>query len=329
MTNQSFHLLAIDGGGTKTQAVITDQEGLLIGEGRAGASNYQVVGRETAVATLVASIREALLNTGVFTKETDDLFDKTLANDKPIHFKKIVFALAGIDTTNDESVVREIVIKTLAEIGITYETLLVENDCLSALLGATQNKAGALLISGTGSIVFAHDGEGNFFRTGGWGYRVGDEGSGYWIGKEAIRSVLKMKDGREKETILLALILKKFGFEKVDDLYSWVYSPAYSVDDVSALTTSVEEAYKMGDEVCKTILDRAAAELTLLLEATIEKAGIAQKEFQLLLQGGVLQNNHYVKEKVLDCLQKEVDKVSILHTDEKPIRFIIKRGLAL
>jgi len=316
MNKQSYHLLAVDGGGTKTLAVITDRKGSILGEGKAGASNYQVTGKEMAIKALTASIQEALANVTARTGEM-------------IHFEKTVFALAGIDTSIDEIEVREIVEKTIKQIGLATERLLVENDCLSALLGATQNKAGALLISGTGSIVFAHDGRGNFFRTGGWGYRVGDEGSGYWIGKEAIRSVLKMNDGREKETILTKLILQEFGFKKVEDLYNWVYSSAYCVDDVSALTTLVEEAYKMGDGVSKAILDEAAAELTLLLETTIEKAGIATEEFQLILQGGVIQNNHYIRERVLDRLKEKAEKVKVIDTDQKPITFIIKRGLNL
>lgn len=316
MNDQSFHLLAVDGGGTKTLAVITDSTGSILGEGKAGASNYQVIGKELAIKALVTSIQEALVEVAA-------------RNSGPVQFEKTVFALAGIDTTNDEVEVREIVEETIKQLGLATHMLLVENDCLSALLGATQNKAGALLISGTGSIVFAHDGRGNFFRTGGWGYRVGDEGSGYWIGKEAIRSVLKMNDGREKETILSKLILQKFGFHKVEDLYNWVYSPNYCVDDVGALTTLVEEAYKMGDEVSKGILDDAASELTLLLETTIDKAGIAREEFQLILQGGVIQNNLYIRNRVLDCLKRKAERVKVIDTDQKPITFIIKRGLNL
>jgi N-acetylglucosamine kinase-like BadF-type ATPase len=316
MNDQSFHLLAVDGGGTKTLAVITDSTGSILGEGKAGASNYQVIGKEMSIKALVTSIQEALVEAAAL-------------NGGPVQFEKTVFALAGIDTTNDELEVREIVEETMKQLELATHMLLVENDCLSALLGATQNKAGALLISGTGSIVFAHDGRGNFFRTGGWGYRVGDEGSGYWIGKEAIRSIMKMNDGREKETILSQLILQKFGFQKIEDLYNWVYSPSYCVDDVGALTALVEEAYKMGDQVSKGILDEAAAELTLLLVTTIEKAGIAKEEFQLILQGGVIQNNHYIRNRVLDSLKTRTERVKVLDTDQKPIMFIIKRGLNL
>ncbi|MGN7399471.1 N-acetylglucosamine kinase [Cytobacillus praedii] len=316
MNDQSFHLLAVDGGGTKTLAVITDSTGSILGEGRAGASNYQVIGKEMAIKALVASIQGALAEAAAL-------------NGGPVRFEKTVFALAGIDTSNDELEVQEMVEESIKQLGLATHMLLVENDCLSALLGATQNKAGALLISGTGSIVFAHDGRGNFFRTGGWGYRVGDEGSGYWIGKEAIRSIMKMNDGREKETILSQLILQKFGFQKIEDLYNWVYSPAYCVDDVGALTALVEEAYKLGDKVSQGILDEAAAELTLLLETTIEKAGIAKEEFQLILQGGVIQNNHYIRDRVLDSLKTSAERVKVLDTDQKPITFIIKRGLNL
>src|SRR5690606_14413460 len=122
--------------------------------------------------------------------------------------------------------------ETVNGLPIKIERLLVENDCLSALLGSTQNKAGVLLIAGTGSIVFAHDGNNRIVRSGGWGHRFGDEGSGYWIGKQAIESVLKMQDGRGENTLLAKLVLEKFDFTKIEELYNWAYSDAYSVDDV-------------------------------------------------------------------------------------------------
>lgn len=309
-------LLAVDGGGTKTIAVITDANGAILGRGKAGASNYQVVGEKMAAKALAASIINALNETGLADKDYKRI-------------DKAVFALAGIDTSNDERTVKDIVQKVVRPLSLEIPTLLIENDCLSALLGVTQNKPGILLIAGTGSIVFAHDGKGKFVRAGGWGHRVGDEGSGYWIGKEAIRSVLKMYDGREKNTILAKLILEHFRFANLEDLYNWVYSEDYSVDDVSALTLLVEKACKLGDEVSQSILDRAAEELGHLLQTVIQKADIANDEFYLILQGGVLQHNHYIRENVLMRIKDHSERLKIVTTKDEPIFNIINRGLAI
>nr|WP_309100193.1 BadF/BadG/BcrA/BcrD ATPase family protein [Fredinandcohnia onubensis] len=314
MNKNTIELLAVDGGGTKTLAVLVDANGTILGEGRAGATNYHVAGAIKVKEALDKAILAAFKNAGI---------------DPGSVVKKAVFALAGIDTDNDEKEVSRVVKETVSGLPIKIERLQVENDCLSALLGSTQNKAGVLLIAGTGSIVFAHDGNNRIVRSGGWGHRFGDEGSGYWIGKQAIESVLKMQDGRGEDTLLAKLVLEKFDFTKIEELYNWAYSDSYTVDDVGALATTVDEAFRMGDQVSRRILERAVEELLLLVHTAIENAGIQQNEFDLILQGGVFQNNHYIKNQVRNRIQLSFSKVNMITTTEEPIRSIIKRGLKL
>jgi N-acetylglucosamine kinase-like BadF-type ATPase len=310
MNKNTIKLLSVDGGGTKTLAVLVNEDGTILGKGKAGASNYQVVGAEAAKEALVEAILAAFLDAGGL-----------------MAVEKAVFALAGIDTAKDEKAVAGVVQHAVNELSIEIGSLVVENDCLSALLGATQNKAGILLIAGTGSIVYAHDGNKRIVRSGGWGHRVGDEGSGYWIGKQAIQSVLKMQDGRGEETILSRLVLDKFSFDKIEDLYNWTYSESYSVDDVGALAAVVDEAYRLGDAVSIRILDHAVNELILLLKTAIVKVGIEQDDFELILQGGVFYHNAYIKDQVSERIQQIAPHVKIITSIEEPICYIIKRGL--
>jgi N-acetylglucosamine kinase-like BadF-type ATPase len=310
MNKNTIKLLAVDGGGTKTLAVLVNEDGTILGKGKAGASNYQVVGAEAAKEALIEAILAAFLDAGGL-----------------MAVEKAVFALAGIDTAKDEKGVSGVVQDAVNELSIEIGSLVVENDCLSALLGATQNKAGILLIAGTGSIVYAHDGNKRIVRSGGWGHRVGDEGSGYWIGKQAIQSVLKMQDGRGEETILSRRVLDKFSFDKIEDLYNWTYSDSYSVDDVGALAAVVDEAYQLGDAVSIRILDHAVNELILLLKTAIVKVGIEQDDFELILQGGVFHHNAYIKDQVSERIQQIAPNVKIITSIEEPICYIIKRGL--
>ncbi|MDR7075875.1 N-acetylglucosamine kinase-like BadF-type ATPase [Neobacillus niacini] len=316
MNKNTIELLAVDGGGTKTRAVLVEADGTILGEGKAGASNYHVVGAEGAKKTLVEAVLAAFNDAGI-------------EPDHTVKLNKAVFALAGIDTVIDEKEVAGVVQRAVTALSIEIGRLLVENDCLSTLLGATQNNAGILLIAGTGSIIFAHDGNNRIVRSGGWGHRVGDEGSGYWIGKQAIQAVLKMVDGRGEETLLSKLILEKFNFNKIEDLYNWTYSDSYSVDEVGALAAVVDEAFRLGDTVSKRILDAAVSELLLLIETAIEKADIQQDEFDMIFQGGVFHHNHYIKNQVCQRIQQSTTKVKIRTTTEEPISNIIKRGLVL
>lgn len=315
---KEFPLLAIDGGGTKTIAVITDEKGNVLSTGKSGTANYHVAGKKGAINTLKEVITKAVNNL----KEHyyPDRFVE-------ISFQKCVFALAGIDTSIDQVNVDEIVSQALAKSGVKINKVIIENDALSVLLGATNNQPGAILIAGTGSIVFAHDGKDNYVRTGGLGHRLGDEGSGYWIGKQAISAILKMHDGRGPKTLLQELVLEHFNFTDHEALYNWVYSPDFSIHQVGALAKIVEKANYQEDAVSRTILERSADELYQLVSTAVKRIGITEVPFKLLLLGGVLQNSDFVKGQLLDRVKQTMPDADLLSTHKKPIELIVQRGL--
>ena len=312
-----YPLLAVDGGGTKTIAVIADENGTILAKGYAGTSNYHVAGREGAKNTL----KDAMEN--VFNQLSKDRSH----SGEPVRVKKVVFALAGIDTTIDEKHVKEIVHQALQEKNVDVQEVIVENDALSVLLGSTTNHPGILLIAGTGSIAFAHDGKGNYSRAGGFGHRLGDEGGGYWIGKQAISAVLKMKDGRGKDTLLHDLVLQQFGFTNHEQLYNWVYGPDFSIDQVASLAEIVEKAAEKGDEVSRIILKQAVEELYQLVLTAAKRVHIVDQPSKLLLLGGVLQNGKFIKENLLEKLKEPMPKMEITETNKEPIHYVVKRGL--
>src|SRR5699024_12013755 len=119
-----------------------------------------------------------------------------------------IVALAGIDTEADQINVAKIVKEVLVALNIHFNKLIVENDALSVLFGITKGDPGAILIAGTGAIAFAYDVGNNHVRGRGWGHTVDDKGSGYWIGKEAIRAILKSYDGRGSDTVLSKNVLQ-------------------------------------------------------------------------------------------------------------------------
>src|SRR3954454_15579749 len=127
MNKKTIELLAVDGGGTKTRAVLVSADGTILGEGKAGASNYHVVGAEGAKKALVEAVLAAFMEAGIEPGHT-------------VKLNKAVFALAGIDTVIDEKEVAGVVQRAVTALSIEIGRSLVENDCLSALIGATQNK---------------------------------------------------------------------------------------------------------------------------------------------------------------------------------------------
>jgi len=315
VSRRKFPLLAVDSGGTKTVAVITDERGVFLGIGKAGSSNHQTVGIRRAKQALKTAIQGAL---------------ESVAAEGAVSFRCAVLALAGLDTAADEEEMRAVVDEIAEELSLAIDRRVIENDCLCALLGVVRNRPGILLIAGTGSIVFAHDGRGHYFRTGGWGYRVGDEGSGYWIGNEAIRAVLRMHDGRGKPTLLSEMILRRLGFAGIESLYDWVYSERCSVDDVGALATIVEEAAEQGDSVSLAILDHAACELEQLLLAALRKMRLDEATpCPLILQGGVVQRNEYIRRKIVSGICRTHPQLTLVDNGDDPIHNIVRRGLDL
>lgn len=310
-----FPLLAIDGGGTKTIAVIVDSSGKIISKAKTEGSNYHVVGEERTFHSLHTVIQETV---------------KCLRSDKFNNVNKFqcaVFALAGLDTEKDRLLVEKTVMKVVETLNLNIDKVIVENDGFATLLGATKNLPGALLISGTGSISFAHDGNGKIVRAGGWGFQVGDEGSGYWIGKEAIRSVFRMFDGREKQTILAEKILHYLQFTDIEQLYNWVYKENDPVDQVSRLAQVVEKACHEGDPVSKKILDQAVTELYDLLHTVLLRSNIIETPFTLVLQGGVLKNIGYIREQLINRIEVKIPQARIFLSQVDPIDLIIERGL--
>ncbi|PJO44017.1 N-acetylglucosamine kinase, partial [Lysinibacillus xylanilyticus] len=180
-------LLIIDGGATKTAcALVHAESGEIKYTKSTSGSNYQAIG-----ATSATKILQALLaNVQAFLQQQDDS-----------NIAVATFAMAGIDSPKDHEAVSAIIHNAVSAIQLKIETLIIENDAQATLLGVTAGQAGALLIAGTGAIAYAFNGT-QIVRSGGWGHRAGDEGSGYWLGQEVIRAIFHMEDGRGESTIL-------------------------------------------------------------------------------------------------------------------------------
>ncbi|MFJ7936682.1 N-acetylglucosamine kinase [Sporosarcina sp. NPDC096371] len=266
------YLLAIDGGGTKTVGTLRDNNGVILYEGASTGSNYQVIGA-AAFTQVVQGMLEKLLETF------------------PVSMVDVgVFALAGIDTPEDYAVVHAMIVDVLDELSLTVIDLVVENDAYATLVGVTRNQSGILLIAGTGSIAYAHDGKGIVARSGGWGHRAGDEGSGYWMGKQIVSAIFRMEDGRGPATVLKDKVLAQLGLQTVDDLTAWLYGDQYSVDAVARLSTVLDEAIDLGDGEATRILCEAGDELTGLATAVIHSAKLTDRPCTLYVTGGVLEN---------------------------------------
>ncbi|HEX2248033.1 MAG TPA: BadF/BadG/BcrA/BcrD ATPase family protein, partial [Arthrobacter sp.] len=170
-------LIGLDIGGTKTHAIRLE-DGTVTAEAIAGSANVQNVSRETA-STALAEVFAAL--------GTDA--------------DRVIAGAGGIDTANDADALAALIATFAphADIRAVHDSRLV--------LAAGRARRGIAVIAGTGSAVWGADGTGREARAGGWGHLLGDEGSGYWLGRELVRHALRRHDqGLEPDALTVALL---------------------------------------------------------------------------------------------------------------------------
>jgi N-acetylglucosamine kinase len=269
--------LGLDGGGTKTKATLIDGDAQEIARATSGPSNYHSLGQATMQASLQAAMQQALEQAAV-------TWDDVTA---------IGLGLAGVARPRDFQVVRAL----LTEIAPTT-CLEITHDAETALVGGIGCRHGVALIAGTGAIVYGVNARGQTRRADGWGYLLGDEGSGYWIGREALRATARACDGRDPPTALQSIIMTELDIEACDELVHRVYETSLDVPQIAALAPTVLIAARQGDAVALDILQRASALLGSTLCAVILGLDMAQETFDVVLLGGVLSASALIRERV-------------------------------
>jgi len=257
-----MHVLGIDAGGTKTVCLLADERALILSEGRGPGANLHTAGELGLEKVLHAVMEEAI-------------------GDRAVAPAAICVGMAGVDREDEARTVRAI----MRRLGQRSHTLVV-NDALIALVAGAGDAAGIVIIAGTGSIVYGRNAAGEAARAGGWGHMIGDEGSGYWMGREALAAVMRAADGRGPATELSAEVLAHFAVDDVSRLPRIVYdreTPRAAVADLGPLVQRMADA---GDAVATRILERAADELVLAAKSVASRLEMRGDAFTFFLSGG-------------------------------------------
>ena len=265
------YILAVDGGGTKTDFVLLGRDGRLRRRLRLGPSNYQNIGENAAFAVLSQGVEQLLAKEGIARA------DLTAA----------CLGLAGLDTPTDERVYQDMVRRIFGE---GASRVRIENDCFIALHSGTLGQAGIALIAGTGSMAIACNEQGKRARSGGWGHRFGDEGSGYYIGYQAVVRSLKGRDGRGPQTQLAERIEEALGAD-LFDIVTRSNTADPGPDVIGSLAPLVDEAAKAGDAVARDILYDAAEEHLLAAQAITKQLTFEHRPLRFVLAGGAFRSD--------------------------------------
>lgn len=303
-------IIAIDGGATKTALTVLDQDGTVLFSTASTGSNYQAIGQERVQEVLTTLLSDAAAQ----------LHDW--------HIDAAVFAIAGVDTNEDIEIVSQVVEQAIAASPLNIATYVVENDVEATLKGLIQHEPGALLISGTGAIAYGYK-DATLIRAGGWGHRVGDEGSGYWLGQQVAQAIFKAYDGRGEPTILTELVLQQQNLTSVEQLANFLYNSSYTNARLASFGSTLQQACDKGDSAALNIAARATDELVSLASVILKRLTIIDEPFSFYLNGGVLKNNACIYKPFVEQLVTLYPNVSVTLCTEQPIYYLQQRAQLL
>jgi glucosamine kinase len=293
-TSTPPYVLGIDAGGTKTICLLADAHGTVLAEARAGGANLQAVG-ELEVEKVLHDVMERAIG------------------DRQILPSVICLGVAGVDRPDDAAVIRGL----MRRIGHKAR-VMIANDALIALVAGVAHDPGVVIIAGTGSIAYGRNAQDEAARAGGWGYVLGDEGSGYWIGRHALRAVVRHADGRGRPTALTPHVFAHFGVSRAQDLVHAIYHRNLRPSAIAAVTRAVQHAVDEGDEVALNILSVGARELAGCAASVVRQLGLGDGTFTFVLAGGTLSSVPRLTAELEPMLRDLAPRASIVRLQREP-----------
>lgn len=243
-----MYYLSVDGGGSKTAFLITDEAGHTVAEDMADGCSYPQIGID-GVSRMISEKLECLLDkAGLSTRD----------------LKGAAFGLPcyGEDRKADKELERAVI--SAADLPCAG----VYNDVELGWAGSLGLDAGIHVVAGTGAIAYGRDISGNSFRTNGWHEDFSDEGSGYWLGMQAVSLFAKQADGRLERSFLYQRMREELGISGVDELVP-LYRAEYMENrkKIAALQKVLLKAAADGDSSAAILYGRGAEELAASIRA--------------------------------------------------------------
>ena len=290
-------VIGVDGGGTKTVAWLAHaaDAGRVLGRGSAGPGNPRAAGFEVAQANIDAAISAAFA-------------DAKLPRRTVI---AACFGLAGAGRPEEQ--------ERIAAWGrrqLIADRIRVCGDAEPILACASPDNVGIVLIAGTGSLAWGRNAAGETARCGGWGYLLGDEGSGYAIALAGLRAAARATDGRGPPTDLLSAFLQTLHVNAPEQLIAKVYSVEMTREQLAGLADVVFDC-RSTDEEAERIIAIAANELAALAATVAGRLRLPPREYLLVLCGGVFRHQpSYANEVALALRNQQVWHGSFVFADE-------------
>lgn len=278
------YYLGIDGGGTKTVAIVCDENGTLVSRFVGKSINYNSVGTHTARKNL---------------KETVD----GVLDGKGITLSSVFIGMPALSDRADEELTKQ-----MCDGVIDCPKIAMDSDVYIGLEAMKCDGAVAMVVSGTGSMAVGRLEDGTILHTGGWGYILGDEGSGYALGLDAVKAAICGAEGSAAPTILTQKVLEHFNITEIDSLIDIFYDPPITNSEVAKLAPVLFECAQNGDTVADKIINRHAQLLADTVTALLCRMPCGTP---LGMWGGILVNCDMFREKFVSLVKEKFPETEV------------------
>jgi len=256
----------VDGGGTKTEVVITDGSGQLLSSAVGGASNPLRTGVESAVRNIIETIDNACDVAGVSRSDVVAIY----------------CGIAGVKRADLRSIMTERIRRASGAMFIEVTT-----DAEIALEGTASEGPALVAIAGTGSVCIGRSRQGDRHSAGGWGPVAGDESGGAGIARKALRKIARASDGRGEPTSLADAATIYFKAEKIDDLPIAIHAPSTDNARIAGFAKEVIADALAGDGVARSIIEESGSEMGEAAIAVIKRLNMEKESFPIGMVGSV------------------------------------------
>ena len=303
--------LGIDGGGSRTQAWLGDERGHIVAKAEAGPSNPTKVGMEAAKKELLRAARAVLRKIPtVAAGDKPPVFGAARGRGRPKALLEAVCAgVAGVDRAG----VSHPLLAWLRK-AIPAQHHLLATDAAIALDAALGAAAGMIVVSGTGSIAYARNQQGQTLRAGGWGASFDDAGAGYDVGRKAIMAALHDFDGRGERTVLTSRICRALKLSVITQ----IVLKKLEIQQVAALFPLVLEAARQGDRVARRLLAEAACDLAQLALALARRLG-RRRIVPVVCAGGVFRSSPTLRRSFARYVRQRMPSARVRLLQREPV----------
>jgi len=288
------YFIGIDSGGTKFDIIITDVHKKVLFKGKYPSCHYSVYGADKTSEVLSGYVIKSIRKKSLSSADCEG----------------ICFGIAGAREEFDRKKLTKLFKNKLKIKNITVVT-----DAKNAITGAFDGGDGIILIAGTGSVLYGKY-KGKMNRVGGWGRILGDQGSGYIIGRAGLREIAKEYDERgigKKESILSKLVSKRFGITS-KNIVDKVFAQNFEVQRVCEC---VIEAAGKKDKACLKILKQGAEDLLWNIKLYVKLAKVKEK-IEIAFIGSVIENDNILSRSLRKGIKESLKNVSIVKKRNEP-----------